>query len=133
MKFLFHVQKIFACDSRLMKSQQQLTRYIRRRPFTNLQDRKSVFAPFLQFAVYTCCAWRFCAFQAYSEFDGFILQCGQLLLFMLSVIQILAIGQQLTSFRRSSKYHHTSLFSIGLSRYGIMSKERIYCAARTRR
>ena len=58
-EILFHAQKIFACDSRLMKSQQQLMRYIRRRRFTNLQDRKYLFAPFLQFAVYTCRAWRF--------------------------------------------------------------------------
>ena len=41
-------RKYLRVDSRLMKLQQQLTRYIRRRRFTNLQDRKSVFAPFLQ-------------------------------------------------------------------------------------
>ena len=59
--------------------------------------------------------------------QNFILQCGQLLLFALSVIQILAIGRQLTNFRQVNKYRYTSLFSTGLLGYGTLSREQIYC------
>jgi len=52
-----------------MKSQQQLMRYIRRRRFTNLQDRKYLFAPFLQFAVYTC-LWSILAIRAFRDPDS---------------------------------------------------------------
>jgi len=52
-----------------MKSQQQLTRYIRRRRFTNLQDRKSILGPFLQFAVYTC-LWSIAAIHAFRDPDS---------------------------------------------------------------
>ena len=72
------------CNLRLVKLQQELS-------------FKSYNSLIVRFAVHAC---SMCSLSLYGAqiLLNFVLQCGQLLQFVLSVIQILVTGQQLRSF-----------------------------------